>query len=274
MRDAILNRVSTRTFSNDELTTTDIDKIISLVKEHEIISGPFGNKFELTFNLNNKEKSKGKKIGTYGLLKNVPSFIGGICDNTPEAIVDFGYVFENLILSLTKQGYGTCWLGGTFKRKSYRKEIGENQLIPAISPVGYKAEKRSFIDRSIRSAAQSSNRKDDSLIFFDYNTLKELSDNTDIVIKQSLCLVKRAPSASNKQPWRMYVENNLIHFYVERTKGYAKPLKYDIQLLDMGIALNHFVIGVDYFKKKTTFEVKTDCKEIIDQEYIISIKID
>lgn len=273
MRDAILNRKSTRTFNDQELTKKEIDLIIELVKKHEGFKGPFGHKFELTFNLNNKRSTNGKKIGTYGLLKNVQTFIGGVCENSQESIIDFGFVFEHLILDLTKNNFDTCWLGGTFKRKDYRRKLQENELIPAISPVGFAADKRSFIDRTIRKAAQSKNRLDDSVLFFDYDTLGDVKDKTDIVIKQSLCLVKRAPSASNKQPWRLYVDGNIVHFYIQRTPNYAKMINYDIQSLDIGIALIHYDIGVRYFNKELEYKVIENPKVLANQDYIISVEI-
>jgi hypothetical protein len=271
MRDAILSRLSTRTFEDKNLSINQIKEIKELLKTYQSVKGPFGNSFELTFNLNNKKETNGKKIGTYGLLKNVPAYVGGVCQNAPQSIVDFGYVFEHVILELTKIDLGTCWLGGTFKRKDYRRELEENEIIPAISPVGIKAEKRSLIDRTIRSRAQSSSRLDDALLFFDYQSQLPLGENADIVVKQSLCLVRRAPSASNKQPWRCYVDGKKVHFYIERTKGYAKPLNYDIQLLDLGIALAHYDIGVRYFKKIPTFS-KLETKELEGKEYIITVE--
>ena len=274
MRNAILNRISTRTFKDESLSKSDIEKVIKVLKKYENVSGPFGHSFEFTFNLNNKKETNGKKIGTYGLLRNVPAYIGGVCENSFENILDFGFVFEKIILELTMLDLGTCWLGGTFKRKDYRRKLEENEIIPAISPVGYKAEKRSFVDRALRSAAQSNNRKSDDTLFFDYATTKPLSDDYDIVVKQSLCLVKRGPSASNKQPWRAFVEGQNVHFYIERTPGYAKPIKYDIQMLDMGIGLSHFDVGVDYFKKKKTYNVLKDMKKIENMEYVLSVIIE
>jgi len=271
MRDAILNRVSTRTFIKEEFTMKNIAKIDSILKELSLKKGPFGNSFEFTFSLNTNKDGKGQKIGTYGLLKNVPAYVGGVCENTLESIVDFGYVFEHIILELTEIGYGTCWLGGTFKRKDYRRNLNENQIIPAISPIGHTASKRSFVDRMLRKSAQSDNRLDDSKMFFDYDTLQPLGENGSIEIKQSLCLIRRGPSASNKQPWRVYVENQVAHFYIERTPGYAKPLHYDIQAIDMGIALAHYDIGLQFFNKKPLFK-SVDAKDIEGKEYILSVQ--
>jgi len=59
-------------------------------------------------------------------------------------------------------------------------------------------------------------------------------------------MVRIAPSASNKQPWRIVKIEGAWHFFLERTKGYGdgiifKLLKLaDIQRLDMGIAMCHF----------------------------------
>lgn len=269
MRDAILNRVSTRTFVKENLTIEHIAQIESVLKKYKTVKGPFGHSFDFTFSLNDTVDGKGQKIGTYGLLKNVPAFIGGVCENTVEGIVDFGYVFEHIILELTNIGFATCWLGGTFRRNQYRKKLEENQIIPAISPVGHRAEKRSPIDRLLRTAAQSNNRLEDHKMFFDYETEEPLNGNHDVIIKQSVCLVRRGPSASNKQPWRLFVEGTKVHFYIERNKTYAKALSYDMQALDIGIALAHYDIGVQYFNKDLTYK-KYDVKDLDNKTYIVT----
>lgn len=271
MRDAILNRISTRTFVEETLEKDQIIEIEEILKKYNKVKGPFGHSFELTFSLNDDIEGKGKKIGTYGLIKNAPAFIGGVSDNTTEGIVDFGYIFEHIILELTERGYSTCWLGGTFRRKHYRKKLAKNQLIPAISPVGHRAKKRARIDRIIRSAAQSQNRLDDSKTFFRYDTLEPYGDEGNIIIKQSLCLVRRGPSASNRQPWRIFVDNNTVHFYIERNKLYGKALQYDMQALDIGIALAHYDIGIRYFNKMPVFN-RLEVKDINRKEYIISVE--
>ena len=56
-------------------------------------------------------------------------------------------------------------------------------------------------------------------------------------------MVQLAPSATNKQPWRLVVEENKVHFYEEKTKGYANESTGDIQKVDLGIALYHFEVG-------------------------------
>ena len=55
--------------------------------------------------------------------------------------------------------------------------------------------------------------------------------------------VRLAPSAVNKQPWRVVVCGDRAHFYEKRSKGYVSADGWDIQKIDMGIALSHFELA-------------------------------
>ena len=51
-------------------------------------------------------------------------------------------------------------------------------------------------------------------------------------------MVRLAPSAGNKQPWRAIVDGDRVHFYEQKSMK-DSPLG-DIQKVDIGIALAHF----------------------------------
>ena len=60
-------------------------------------------------------------------------------------------------------------------------------------------------------------------------------------------MVRLAPSASNKQPWRIVKDGSAWHFYLQRTPKYGpgsvvfNVMKLaDLQRVDMGIAMCHF----------------------------------
>ena len=59
-------------------------------------------------------------------------------------------------------------------------------------------------------------------------------------------MVRLAPSASNKQPWRLIKVGAAWHFYLRRTPGYGSGIvarflaKNDLQRVDMGIAMCHW----------------------------------
>lgn len=56
----------------------------------------------------------------------------------------------------------------------------------------------------------------------------------------SLEMVRLGPSASNKQPWRIVVDDQAAHFYEYKEPKYSEKFPYDIQKIDMGIAAAHF----------------------------------
>ncbi len=59
-------------------------------------------------------------------------------------------------------------------------------------------------------------------------------------------MVRRAPSAVNKQPWRVVCEENGQYpFYEKKDKGYSGEATGDLQKIDVGIALCHFVMGLE-----------------------------
>ena len=49
----------------------------------------------------------------------------------------------------------------------------------------------------------------------------------------------------NKQPWRVVIAGNRAHFYEKKTKGYVDAAGWDLQKVDMGIALYHFAYGTE-----------------------------
>lgn len=270
---AISKRVSVRTYEHKKIDTQDIKKIKSILSSCQSMTGPFGHSFELNYSENNSPDTNGKKIGTYGLLKNVPAYIGGISQNNSASIIDYGYIFEHVILSLTAQNFGTCWLGGTFKRDHYKKDLEDNQIIPAISPVGYLASNRSIMEKLLRRAAKSDNRLSFDHLFFDQN-FNPLSKDSKNVLIDCLEMVRKGPSASNKQPWRMIIDEkkHIYHLYIKRTPNYASMIKYDMQALDIGIALAHFEISLKHHYIKFEREILDQYPKKDDFEYIISIK--
>ena len=72
-------------------------------------------------------------------------YVGGKVQNIPNASVAFGYSFEMLVLKAQSMGIGTVWLGGTMNRPAFEQamELGENEIMPCASPLGYPAKKMS-----------------------------------------------------------------------------------------------------------------------------------
>jgi nitroreductase len=269
MIDAINNRISVRTYQKKPLTAKDEKDVKELLLKLKELKGPFKNQVRLFFYDSPYVGDEVNiQIGTYGFIKNPPAFVAGCVKNTFESIVDYGYVFEKVILEITKLGLGTVWLGGTFNRDAFDYLLAEGEIVPAITPVGYPAEKKSIREKLIRKSAKGDSRKPFNEMFFENDLKTPLSDSN--IAAKYLELVRVGPSASNKQPWRAVVKGNKVHFYLEKTKGYAESLSFDIQALDLGIAICHFESGLITDKKSYAIGVDQDHPIFDSLKYIIS----
>lgn len=90
-------------------------------------------------------------------------------------------------------------------------------------------------------------------LFFRDNFQNPLNENDAGIWQLPLEMVRLAPSATNKQPWRVVTEKNRVHFYEKRTSGYARETTGDIQKVDLGIALCHFEIAAEERGEKGYF---------------------
>jgi len=208
-----------------------------------ILRGPFGG--TVRFNLIESDlarKESNAKLGTYGVIRGASTYLVAVVEKADRDLEDFGYSLEKAILYATSLGLGTCWLGGTFKKSEFGKAIEQkdHEILPCITPIGYPSSKKSLIDSAMRFTAGSKNRKKWDDLFFSCDFSHPLSESEAGKYVIPLEMLRLAPSASNKQPWRIVKDANKSHFYLQHTKGYAKFLAYDLQRVDMGIAMCHF----------------------------------
>jgi len=236
----IRDRSSIRSYNNQPLDSALADKVIHFLNESKGLFG-IDTRFKLV-NVNVDYIDSNLKLGTYGVIKGTSWFIASAAKNSANNLIELGYILEKGILYATSLGLGTCWLGGTFKRGEFAKimELKEDEILPIITPIGYASESRRLVDSFIRLVAGSKNRKPWSKIFFYNNFSKSLTESDAAEYSIPLEMIRLAPSASNKQPWRIVKNGDIYDFYIEHDKGSEKALGYDIQMIDIGIALCHF----------------------------------
>lgn len=233
----IKERRSVRTYDPRALSAKEKDLFHDFIKT---LDNPFS--VDVTFRLlESGEAVNGQKLGTYGVIKGAKNFIGASVANTDLALEALGYSMEHLILYAVALGYGTCWLGGSFDRSAFSKSMGvkEGELFPVITPLGYPVEKKRAVDSLMRWAAKSDQRKEWKDLFFneDFSTPLTKADAGDFAYP--LEMTRLAPSAVNKQPWRVIKQQNSYHFYEAKTLKEGKH-SFDIQRVDVGIAACHF----------------------------------
>ncbi|MBU1093522.1 MAG: nitroreductase [Firmicutes bacterium] len=265
----IEKRVSVRTYQKKPLLKNDEKAVKDIIEELTDKKGPFGHSVRLFFYDSPYTGDEVQiQIGTYGFVKNPPAFVAGCVKNDFEGIVDYGYLFEKVILRLTQMNLGSVWLGGTFNREAFDYLLAEGEVVPAVTPVGYPAENRSIKEKVIRTAIKGDRRLPFETLFFE-NDIKTPLNKAHQIAKY-LELVRIGPSASNKQPWRVIVKGNKVHFYLEKTKGYAENMPFDIQALDLGIAICHFELGLIEDQKTYAIVVDSDHPQVDQMKYIIS----
>jgi nitroreductase len=244
MYNQIFTRRSVRTFLKNPFSSEDILYINKTLLDLANKPTIFNNKIE--FELINQASGENEKIGTYGFVQNAAGFLATTTANSLQSIIDYGYIGQYAALKLLEKDIGCVWLGGTFNRETVKKSLNTNDLIPALIAIGYPKD-QSFKEMAIRFAVKSSSRKDFKELFTDNNGKPLSEDHKFAKILEALRL---APSGTNRQPWRVEVDSNNLKIYMLRTPNYAKELNYDVQGLDMGIALAHLKIALDHFEIK------------------------
>ena len=145
--------------------------------------------------------------------------------------------------------------------------------MPAISPLGYPKDQRSLVDGLFRWMAASKSRKSWGEIFYLQNIASPLSKQEAGKYACPLEMVRLAPSASNKQPWRIVKEENSFHFFLKRNKGYGRIFQKDsLQDIDMGIAMSHFEVSAQELNLPGNWREDPPDIPVEDWEYIASWK--
>ncbi len=266
MINTIIERKSVRTYDGKGLKEEDFNKLEDYAKD---IESPFGIRSEFRF-------LEADKFGLKSpVLSGVKLYVAGKVEAVPYADVSFGYSFEKLVLLAQSMGIGTVWIAGTMNRDAFEKamDLKENEIMPCISPLGYPG-KRSMKETLMRKGVKADSRLDPSKLFFSDNF--ENQDLSGVSSDMRVCLeaVRWAPSAVNKQPWRVVLDGDNIHFYEHHDKGYIHPNGMDLQKVDLGIAICHMDLALD--EKGIAHEILIDDPGIStpeDTEYIASFML-
>jgi nitroreductase len=254
----IAERFSSRTYVPEPIGPDLLEPLVDSLRAR--VAGPFGTRARFVLIVaSEQEPDLLKGLGTYGFIKGATGFIAGAVQRGPKDMEDYGYLLEQIVLSATELGLGTCWLGGTFTKSAFadRLRLTPDETMPAIVAVGHidaTATKEQVHRRPL------SQRLPAGQLFFegDFGTPMAAGagglglgggaegaagvgegaagvgggaagsstaaggDPGDGLASRLLEAVRWSPSASNKQPWRIVRVGDDWHFYLQRTKGYGK----------------------------------------------------
>ncbi len=263
--DAAMARRSVRTFDGRPLAQEDREKLEAFI---ETLENPFGVPVQLFL----------MDAGEHGLKSPVVSgeklYVAGTVEKVPHGEEAYGYVLETLLLYAQSLGIGSVWIGGTMKREVFEKAVGltPDKRMPCVSPLGYPAKKMSVREVIMRKGVGADERKKPQELFFDGDFGKPLDIEGET--EKLLEAVRRAPSAVNRQPWRIVLRDGLWHFYEKKDKGYVSDAVGDMQKVDLGIALCHFMLSAQEEGFAPMLTVSDPGVESPDgMEYIASVSL-
>ncbi len=242
----IKQRISVRTYTQRPLETKHLAALQECLASN--LSGAFQSKLRFQLIIAKPGDADALKgLGTYGQIKHPAGFLIGAMKPGAKNLEDFGYVIEQIVLLATDLGIGTCWLGGSFQQSHFAKamQCADEETVPAVISIGYPAEKPSWRDRLIHVMIDTKKRFPWEQLFFLDSFQTPLLQAQAGQYATPLEMVRLAPSASNKQPWRIVKDGNMFHFYLQRTMKYNPNGKgwlqlADMQRMDIGIAMCHF----------------------------------
>ena len=237
--ETIQKRHSVRTYDAQPMSEQDLEKLTAYAKT---LQNPFG--IPVTVHLLKTGDASTKKLGTYGVIKGTKTFLGVTVPKGALSLEAVGYSFEQLVLYATHLGIGTCWLAATFDRKAFTgaMNVGDDEWMPVISPIGYPSEKRTISESLMRTGMKSNQRKEWKELFFSGDFRTPLSRADADAYAQPLEMLRLAPSATNAQPWRVLRRDGAFHFYAKVTEGQGEVDPPIIQRVDVGICANHFCL--------------------------------
>jgi nitroreductase len=241
-------RNSVRSYENTEISKEEKEKLKAYLDEINNSEGIFGGRVRIEL-VQKRDGEKEVKLGTYGVIKGANYYLAVAYKKSSYDLEDLGFLFEKVILYCTSLGLGTVWLGGTFNKGNFAKaiQLQADETFSIVSPVGIEAKEKSIIAKMFGSS--SSKRKDFSQICFNENFDTPLKYEDAKEYSEVLEMVRLAPSAVNKQPWRILKEGNNYHIYSDG--------KRDINRIDIGICMCHFYLVAKEKGLKGEFKVLT-----------------
>lgn len=279
----VRQRYSCRTHDPVPINPEDLSSLTAFINQHTV--GPFGNvvRCKIVAAAEN-DRSELSKLGTYGFIKDPAGFIIGIVNDRPYSLEDFGYLLELYILRATEIGIGTCWLGGSFTKSRFARisDLSPSEIMPSVISMGYPANQKGWLERIARIYIGADRRLPWEEIFFSGSLDSPLNPIEAGEYQEALEMLRLAPSASNKQPWRIIKVGDDWQFYLKRSRRYPSLGANliigmsDLQRVDMGIAMAHFELSAREGGLNGSWIVERDNPmiEIDEIEYLVTWRED
>lgn len=257
MMEIIKKRKSVRTFDGRGISAKDLSNLRSFL---ETVSNPYGIPVEFVL-LDAEAHGLSSPV-----IRGEHLYVAAKVPQTAHCEEAFGFSFEQMVLHAWSLGLGTTWIGGTMDRSLFERAAGTkaNEFMMIASPLGYPAAERSEVDARLRAKVHGDERLAATELFYDKDFDTPLQPEDPL-----LEAVRWAPSAANMQPWRVVRTDSAYHLYKKSTLAHAAKARWDVQKIDLGIALCHLMAAGG-----GTFELADPGIAVgNDTEYIATVRI-
>ncbi len=167
------------------------------------------------------------------------ALIGG---SDPLSAERIGYYGQALVLHATRLGLGTCWVAGTYDRKSVGVSLEPGEKLWDVIPIGWPVEKTPKKQLMIRAAIRRKSRKPESFVESEtpFGALP-------LWIQKGAEAISLGPSAVNQQPVNILWRDGCAR---------AKLCKrgHGLEYNDLGIAKKQFEVGAASCGVRGTWE--------------------
>lgn len=215
--EAIFVRKSVRNYINDALSPQMLQDILTQFEE---IKGLFGG-IETELAIFDNRKGQYKMLGMLGVK--APYYLVLYSEEKDRALMNAGYLMEQLSLYLYTRGIGSCFVGSPVLKKKYQRRDNKKMMVV----LAFGKAKGSCIRKQIEAKRL---------------TLKELcvyKETPRQWMNQLLDLARMAPSSMNSQPWRFVVFDSRIHIF---SKKHASDRLGKWDELNFGIMFSHMMV--------------------------------
>jgi hypothetical protein len=215
-------RKSRRHYTAEPIPEETAETLLELIKE---INRETGLHLQMVFD--HGEAFAGLRK-SYGLFSGVQNYLVLAGKKTnPHFYEKLGYYGEKWVLLATGLGLGTCWVAGTYDKKSVYCHLEPDEEIAAVIPFGNYVEKESMLTKALRKQMHRKTKGIDELLY--------AVDQPPNWVLKAMKYVVKAPSAANRQPVKFTYSEGLVMA--------AIPGDSIAQQLDLGIAKLHFELG-------------------------------
>ena len=188
--ETIERRISCRAFTSEAIP----DDILAAI-QHEIdaINEESGLHFQL---YGPREDGTALDLSKGMFASDAPCYAALAAQDDAISREKLGYYGERLVLFITQLGLGTCWVAGTFDRKTTRVELAEGEKLHDVIPIGFAPEKTPLKQRTIRKALRKRDKELSDLwqAYVPYDQAPEW-------VQACIEAVRKGPSAINGQPY-------------------------------------------------------------------------